>query len=412
MNNHFWSKTVGGLLLIAAGVGFALHLAGIITLDIRQLITDYWPLLLIAVGLKSLLDFRSYREGGYAPLLWGLLPLAFGLIFLNRNFGWLPELEVKDAVKFLIPALLILTGLQLLARPGRKRKQEEEREPEPYVPLEWEPYSGRPADTDERGFDGSPRDFGQEAPPSHQANGSAFRADDPRHRADVPPVREDEPHREEDESYREDDRWAATKREWEAVKQEWKRNSREWKAEFKQQKEAWKQGRKDEQRERKANRHGGCGSHGWHDKDGSGGMESWFGGTGTASGGQENRHSFIGDTRIGRGRDPWELQSLNVSHFIGDIEIDLTRAHIPYGRTTIDVSVFIGDIKIYVPNDLQLEVSVQASSLIGDLIVFENKESGLMRSLRQETPHYRDADKKLRINVNLFIGDARVKRVG
>lgn len=404
MNNHFWSKSVGGLLLIAAGVGFALHLAGIITLDIKQLISDYWPLLLIGVGLTSLLDFRSYREGGYAPLLWGLLPLAFGLIFLNRNFGWLPELEVKDAVKFLIPALLILTGLQLLARPGRKRK-EEDREPEPYVPLDWEPYSGRPADRDERGADGSPGDFGHERPPSHQASDAAFRTDEPQRRTDVPPMREDEP-------YHEEDRWAATKRKWGEVEEEWERNTREWKAEFKQRKEAWKQGRKEEQRERRASRHDGCGSHGWHDLDGSGGMESWFGGTGTASGGKENRHSFIGDTRIGRGRNPWDLQSLNVSHFIGDIEIDLTRANIPYGRTTIDVSVFIGDIKIYVPNDLQLEVSVQASSLIGDLIVFENKESGLMRSLRQETPHYRDADKKLRINVNLFIGDARVKRVG
>lgn len=123
-----------------------------------------------------------------------------------------------------------------------------------------------------------------------------------------------------------------------------------------------------------------------------------------------NRSSFIGDIHFGH--DDWDLTPMNISLFIGDTVIDLTKANIPDGETKIYVSSFIGDFKIFIPNDMQLEVSVTASAFISDMKVLDRYESGLFKNLQAQTRDYADADKKIRIVVSTFIGDIIVKRVG
>lgn len=124
----------------------------------------------------------------------------------------------------------------------------------------------------------------------------------------------------------------------------------------------------------------------------------------------ENRSGFIGDLYLGH--DYWELKPMNVSHFIGDTIIDLTKAQIPFGETRLNVSAFIGDVKVFVPNDIDVEFSVNSSSFLGDITVFDRKEGGFLRSMREETPGYLYADKKVRLQCSLFIGDIHVQRVG
>ncbi len=124
----------------------------------------------------------------------------------------------------------------------------------------------------------------------------------------------------------------------------------------------------------------------------------------------ENRSGFIGDLYLGN--DYWELKPMNVSHFIGDTTIDLTKAQIPLGVTKLNISAFIGDVKIFVLNDVDVEFDVNSSSFLGDITVFGRKEGGLMRSMREVTPGYKHADKKIKLNCNLFIGDIQVQRVG
>jgi lia operon protein LiaF len=123
-----------------------------------------------------------------------------------------------------------------------------------------------------------------------------------------------------------------------------------------------------------------------------------------------NKSSFIGDVHLGS--DYWELKPLNVSHFIGDTIIDLTKAAIPSGETRINISAFIGDVKLFIPDDADVEVCVMASSFIGDMNVLDRYEGGMMKSIKSESPLYADADKKLRVNVSMFIGDVLVKKVG
>lgn len=123
-----------------------------------------------------------------------------------------------------------------------------------------------------------------------------------------------------------------------------------------------------------------------------------------------NKSTFMGD--IYYGQQDWELRPMNLSLFIGDTVLDLTRAYIPYGETKITISSFIGDVKIFVPNDIELEVSVVTNSFIGDTIIFDRKKGGMMSSVNYEEPGFQIADKRVRIIVSTFIGDTNVQRIG
>ncbi|NMO96034.1 cell wall-active antibiotics response protein LiaF [Paenibacillus lemnae] len=123
-----------------------------------------------------------------------------------------------------------------------------------------------------------------------------------------------------------------------------------------------------------------------------------------------NKSVFIGDVHFGK--DYFALKPTNVSQFIGDTVLDLTRAQIPYGETKINISAFIGDVKIFVPNDLDVGVHVSTSSFIGDMSVLGQERSGFMSSAGLESPDFREAGKKIRINVSVFIGDVKVNKVG
>jgi lia operon protein LiaF len=129
-----------------------------------------------------------------------------------------------------------------------------------------------------------------------------------------------------------------------------------------------------------------------------------------APGPTQHKSGFIGDVHLGQ--DYWELKPMTISHFIGDTVIDLTKASIPYGETKLVISSFVGDVKMFVPSDLDVEVSVTSSSFIGDMNVFDRRESGFFRHMQTETPYYWESDRKIRLIVSTFIGDVLVKKVG
>jgi lia operon protein LiaF len=101
-----------------------------------------------------------------------------------------------------------------------------------------------------------------------------------------------------------------------------------------------------------------------------------------------------------------------ISHFIGDTIIDLTRASIPIGETPLTISTFIGDVKIFIPNDVDIEVKVIASSFIGDMNILDRKETGMFRHMDTQTSYYDESQRKLIVTTNMFIGDVIVKKIG
>ncbi|MBW7474620.1 cell wall-active antibiotics response protein [Paenibacillus oenotherae] len=124
----------------------------------------------------------------------------------------------------------------------------------------------------------------------------------------------------------------------------------------------------------------------------------------------QTRSGFIGD--IYMGSDYWELKPLNISHFIGDTVLDLTKAQIPPGETTINISSFIGDVKVFLPNDMETGVRVVSSAFIGDVSVLEQKEGGIFKHMNIETPYFPETEKRIKLHVSTFIGDVRVTKVG
>jgi lia operon protein LiaF len=125
---------------------------------------------------------------------------------------------------------------------------------------------------------------------------------------------------------------------------------------------------------------------------------------------RQNRSAFVGDVYLGQ--EYWELTSMDIAHFLGDTVIDLTTATIPMGETVLTVSAFMGDVKLYLPNDIDIEICVEASSFMGHMNILDRHEKGLMRYIRTQSNHYPEAGKKIKLIVSMFIGDVQVKRVG
>lgn len=117
----FW-----GLLLLAAGVIWLLSNLEVTTISLGDLLSHYWPVILIyfgAVGLVEVLE-RAPARG----FLWGSTVVsgvvtAVGVILLGNLNGWW-AVELSLLWKLVLPALLLIAGFSLLrgglARPGSR----------------------------------------------------------------------------------------------------------------------------------------------------------------------------------------------------------------------------------------------------------------------------------------------------
>lgn len=115
---------------------------------------------------------------------------------------------------------------------------------------------------------------------------------------------------------------------------------------------------------------------------------------------------IIGDVRLGG--PGTTARSSNVLSIIGDVDVDLRQAAIPDGETTIHVRSLIGDIDIMLPTDVAFFAG--ASVVIGELRVMDQRRDGFLLDLSSSSPDYATATRKLRIEVDMFIGDAMIVR--
>ncbi|MEG7355886.1 LiaRS two-component regulatory system accessory protein LiaF [Bacillus inaquosorum] len=119
------------------------------------------------------------------------------------------------------------------------------------------------------------------------------------------------------------------------------------------------------------------------------------------------RSFFIGELQMMK--QPFDLNDLNISGFIGDIKIDLSKAMIPEGESTIVISGVIGNVDIYVPSDL--EVAVSSVVFIGDINLIGSKKSGLSTKVYAASSDFSESKRRIKVSVSLFIGDVDVKYV-
>jgi predicted membrane protein len=91
---------------------------------------------------------------------------------------------------------------------------------------------------------------------------------------------------------------------------------------------------------------------------------------------------------------------------IGDIEVKLHGSKLAPGLNRMVISGFIGDVRVLAPPGMA--VFAQCSSFIGDIELFGQRVSGFGNNIDGQTPDYDEAESKLYIASNSFIGDARI----
>ena len=101
-----------GILLILVGAGFLMDQFGMVSFG--ELVSTYWPSILILAGLLGLLDRHSSTFGN-------LIVIALGVIFqLNRL-----DMLDGDIFRYIFPVILIFVGLNLLVSKGEKKEYHE-----------------------------------------------------------------------------------------------------------------------------------------------------------------------------------------------------------------------------------------------------------------------------------------------
>ncbi|MDR9856884.1 cell wall-active antibiotics response protein LiaF [Paenibacillus sp. VCA1] len=352
MKKRWLDRLFGGVVLIGIGVIFLLNQLNVIDVSLGYVISHYWPVILIVLGVKELLKGRRAFWGAAFLLL-------FGTYFLGRNEGW-DWVTPGSFFKIIIPAMLILAGLYVIFKPNDRKppsRPTPDHDAPAFTPEPPEPEDLTAKSTLDQQFE---EKFGIPYT-KQQAERKSIHAD-----ADF----------DDDDDFDPDDL-----------------DDDHVKDRYKHYKKRYKEQKKHHQQMRHEARHGHAEWDGHHN-----------------DGGKINRSSFIGDIHLGR--EYFELKPTNLSQFIGDTVLDLTNAHIPFGETKINISAFIGDIKVYVPDDTDLGISVNTSSFIGDMSVLNESRSGFMSNFQTKTPFYKEARKKIRINVSAFIGDIKVNKVG
>lgn len=121
--------------------------------------------------------------------------------------------------------------------------------------------------------------------------------------------------------------------------------------------------------------------------------------------GTEFTQKFLGEMeRYGE----WEVVDEEMWYFVGDINLDMSEAHIPSGETRIRALGFVSDVDVRLPKDVGLAVS--STAFVSDVKLFTHKEESFLAPLRYETENYKLAERKIRLDVTSFVSDINVRR--
>lgn len=111
----FW-----GLLVITLGVIWLLNNLSVTQVPLGDLISLYWPVVLLYFGLIGTLSAfsRASTNGQRRGILWGsviinLVVVALGVIILGNNNGWF-LIELSMLWKLFLPLVVMIAGLLLL----------------------------------------------------------------------------------------------------------------------------------------------------------------------------------------------------------------------------------------------------------------------------------------------------------
>ncbi|MFW5986512.1 MAG: LiaF domain-containing protein [Halanaerobiales bacterium] len=104
------NSIIWGLLLVVIGALLLANSLGMAEIDVGDIISTYWPLILILFGLKSLQEKGRNKKGSLWP---GFILLLLGLALLARNIGYL-DFNTAIIWRLIPPVILIFLGFNLI----------------------------------------------------------------------------------------------------------------------------------------------------------------------------------------------------------------------------------------------------------------------------------------------------------
>jgi lia operon protein LiaF len=118
-----------------------------------------------------------------------------------------------------------------------------------------------------------------------------------------------------------------------------------------------------------------------------------------------SRQKLLGDIRR---RGEWQVSDEEFWLGIGDVTLDMTSAEIPPGETHLRVVQFVGDIRLSLPEGVG--VSLSSTAMIGSVRAFGRKRDIFFTPLRLSSENYETAERKVRLETSMFIGDVRIRQ--
>jgi predicted membrane protein len=105
----------------------------------------------------------------------------------------------------------------------------------------------------------------------------------------------------------------------------------------------------------------------------------------------------------------WNFENEEIWMGIGDIDLDLTEAHIPTGETVVRVINFIGDIDLLIPPELG--ISVNSYAFLTGSKILNRKRDSLFLPVEFQSEGFVLAEQKLRLEAFGFINDIKIRRL-
>lgn len=102
----------------------------------------------------------------------------------------------------------------------------------------------------------------------------------------------------------------------------------------------------------------------------------------------------------------WEVRNEEIWMFVGNIRLDLSRAHLMEGLTTIHILAFVGDIKLLAPEDVG--VALTSSAFVTDSKFLGRKRDSFLTTVHETSPDYENAPRKLALETTCFVADVKV----
>jgi lia operon protein LiaF len=120
-----------------------------------------------------------------------------------------------------------------------------------------------------------------------------------------------------------------------------------------------------------------------------------------------NKGNFIGDVKFNQPN--WPLESMRLFNMVGNYYFDISKAYVPDGETPIYLKGWVGDVKMLIPEDIPVDINVEGS--VGDIKIFGQKSADIKPNLKYRSPGYDEAEKKIKIIIEITIGSVRINKV-